>query len=216
MGKSKAGNVLPTTNAGRQRETYHHGTLRQVLVDAADELLREQGIEGFSLREVARRVGVSPAAPAHHFKDAAGLLTEVAILGFNELSRYLDEWSAKSGSDTRACLQYLGQGYIRFALAYPARFHLMFMKEKLRESDELRIASEGAFSRLKRAICAELQIQEDQIDHKVMATVLLAWSTVHGFAHLALDGQFDRLVDPDGLEAFCSIYVPLILDKIRP
>ena len=68
---------------------YHHGHLRDALIRAADELLAERGLEGFTLRETARRAGVSPAAPSHHFGGTAGLLTEVAALGYQELARRL-------------------------------------------------------------------------------------------------------------------------------
>src|SRR5882757_7165417 len=71
-------------------ERYHHGDLKTALIRATDEILAEQGLEGFSLREAARRAGVSPAAPTHHFGGAAGLLSEVAALGFIELAKYLD------------------------------------------------------------------------------------------------------------------------------
>lgn len=212
--KPKASTLKKVT--GQARASYHHGALRLALIEAADQLLEEHGIEAFSLREVARRVGVSSAAPAHHFQDAAGLLTEVAILGFTELSRYLDEWDRKGGTDPRARLHSQGHGYIRFALVYSARFQLMFRKEKLRESDSLRSAAEKAFSYLKRAVYAELQIAENDTSQEALATVLLAWSTVHGFAHLALDGQFDRMSHPKGIQAFCDLYVPLMFKQIVP
>ncbi len=66
----------------KQRSTYHHGDLREALIEAADEIIAQEGIEVFSLRTAAQRAGVSPAAPAHHFVNAKGLLTEVAILAY--------------------------------------------------------------------------------------------------------------------------------------
>ena len=80
-----------------ERDGYHHRGLRLALINAADAILRERGIEGFTLREAARRAGVSAAAPGHHFGNSAGLLTEVAILGFEELTRFL-----AAGVDDRA------------------------------------------------------------------------------------------------------------------
>ena len=70
----------------RLPDRYHHGDLKTALIRAADEILAEHGLEGFSLRAAARRAGVSAAAPAHHFGDTAGLLSEVAVLGFDELA----------------------------------------------------------------------------------------------------------------------------------
>src|SRR5687768_5541186 len=77
--KSKAG----------ERRAYHHGDLQAALIAAAEDVLAEKGVSGFSLREAARRAGVSPAAPAHHFKDARGLLTAVAARGFQRLTETL-------------------------------------------------------------------------------------------------------------------------------
>ena len=73
----------------RSRENYHHGQLREALITAADEILHESGIEGFSLRKAAARAGVSPGAPAHHFKSVTGLLTAVAVLTLDEKLTWL-------------------------------------------------------------------------------------------------------------------------------
>ena len=98
---------------------YHHGALREALILATESLLAERGAEAFSLREVARRAGVSPAAPAHHFGDASGLLTAVATSGFEALSAALEAGDAKGGGDARAALRGQGQAYVRFALQHP-------------------------------------------------------------------------------------------------
>ena len=78
--------------------SYHHGDLRRSLIDATEALLDERGAEGFSLREVARRAGVSAAAPAHHFGDSAGLLTAVVTEAFDELCRSLREGDTRGGA----------------------------------------------------------------------------------------------------------------------
>src|SRR5580704_1626636 len=89
----------PRGPAPRERRRYHHGALRAALVAATEDLLLEQGVAGFTLRKAARRVGVSPSAPAHHFGDAAGLLSEVAILGFDEFARALRQADERGGAD---------------------------------------------------------------------------------------------------------------------
>jgi AcrR family transcriptional regulator len=78
------------------REGYHHGALREALIEASEALLAERGLEGFSLREVARRSGVSPAAPAHHFGDADGLLAAVATQAFDGLTAALEAGNARA------------------------------------------------------------------------------------------------------------------------
>jgi AcrR family transcriptional regulator len=95
---------------------YHHGALRAALIEATEALLAERGAEGFSLREVARRAGVSPAAPSHHFGDAAGLLTAVASLGFEALAQALQAGQARGGSDPAPRCASQGVAYVAFAM----------------------------------------------------------------------------------------------------
>lgn len=177
------------------RERYHHGDLQRALIAAAEAILIERGVEGFTLREAARRAGVSAAAPAHHFGSAAGLLTEVALLGFETLARFLREGMAEGGTDPAARLRGQGLGYVRFARAHPARFLLMFRKDRLNwEDGRLRAAGQAAFVELEDAVRAYRGIAAGgPLDRAALATVLAAWSVVHGFAHLALDGKFDAL-----------------------
>ena len=208
------------TNEAKEdgREPYHHGALRQALVAVTEAILVERGVEGFTLREAARRAGVSPAAPAHHFGSAAGLLTEVALLGFQELTRHLREGSARGGSDPAARLREQGVGYVEFALAYPARFQLMFRKDRLLWGDErLQAAGQAAFAELEGAIrdCLALSA-EVALDRRALAAVLGSWSIVHGFAHLALDGKFDRMAGPAGLSTFIGDMLPQVLGNLWP
>ncbi len=183
-----------------QRETYHHGDLRPALIQGAQELLVEEGLESFSLRAVARRAGVSPAAPAYHFGDAAGLLTEVALRGFEELTRCMAQGVALGGQAPAERLHALGRAYIRFAFTNPALFHLMFRKDKLRITDALKASAIDAFAQLQAAVCEAGGVDEQRIDADLLASMLAAWSMVHGFAHLALDGQFERFAAPVWLQ----------------
>lgn len=198
-----------------QRETYHHGDLHSALIHGAQELLIEEGLESFSLRAVARRAGVSPAAPAYHFGDAAGLLTEVAIRGFDELTRSMAERAAAGGQAPIERLHALGQAYIRYAFANPALFRLMFRKDKLRITDALKASAIAAFSLLQAAVCETAGIDEQLIGPDALASMLAAWSMVHGFAHLALEGQFERFATPGTLDAFCDIYIPRAIEQFK-
>src|SRR5258708_40083290 len=101
---------------GPTKKAYHHGDLRRQLVAAAEEIILERGVDGFTLREAARRVGVSPAAPAHHFKDARGLLSEVALLGFEEFGDALSAADRRGGDDPQKRLYEQGLAYVAFAL----------------------------------------------------------------------------------------------------
>ncbi len=113
----------PSSNARAARGAYHHGDLRAVLLEAGEAELAERGIEGFSLRGVAKRAGVSHAAPAHHFHDANGLLTALAAEGFR---RFVDKQKARQQVAARPIalsqLVAAGMGYIDFAMAHPALF----------------------------------------------------------------------------------------------
>lgn len=108
-----------------QSDTYHHGDLPNALRASAADLLAERGVGGFSLREVARRAGVSHAAPAHHFGDARGLLTSVAIEGFMHLGTQTEAVLA-AGGDPVVVLARIGRAYVELAVAHPGHVAVMF------------------------------------------------------------------------------------------
>lgn len=200
------------------RERYHHGDLQRALIAAAEAILIERGVEGFTLREAARRAGVSAAAPAHHFGSAAGLLTEVALLGFETLTRFLRDGAAEGGADPAARLHGQGRGYVRFARVHPARFLLMFRKDRLNWQDgRLRAAGQAAFAELEDAVRAYRGIGAGQpLDRAALTTVLAAWSVVHGFAHLALDGKFDGVGAAHGGGPLDDAILPEMLAGLWP
>lgn len=198
------------------RAGYHHGDLRHALIRATDDILAEEGLEGFSLRKAARRAGVSPAAPAHHFGSAAGLLTEVAILAYEELARHLDVDTPHEKPFLRLKAQ--AAGYVRFALDYPGRFHLMFRNDLLEPDHPQRTeAAEKAWYLLAGTIQAMLSRPVGgPLDPRSHATVIAAWSTVHGFAHLALDGKFAKYEPPPTKEEVLTRILPEVLDALWP
>ena len=111
---------------------YHHGDLRRALLAAVDEIVQELGVEGLSLRECARRAGVSHGAPAHHFGDKRGMLTEYATDGFEKLLGSIAvEYDKVDPEDTKGKLKAVGKGYVAFALAHRAQFKVMFRSELL-------------------------------------------------------------------------------------
>ena len=182
-----------TTRRKRPAQHYHHGDLRAALIAAADEILAEHGLEGFSLRATARRAGVSIAAPAHHFGTATGLLSEVAALGFDALTKHLDVDAPEATPTQRLRLQC--KGYVQFALAYPGRFHLMFRCDLLDDEHEgLWEAAGKSLAQMERTVRAKHSLAaNDPLDAAARTTLLAAWSIVHGFAHLALDGKLAHM-----------------------
>lgn len=190
---SPSGRTAATTG---HREAYHHGALREALIEAAEAVLAERGLEGFSLREVARRSGVSPAAPAHHFGDAQGLLAAVATLAFDGLTAALEAGNARGGRDPVARLREQGVGYVDFALRHPGRFSLMFRCSP-HGVETLRHSGQAAFLVLEHGVRDLLGVPAPTPLAPAQRHALLSiWSVVHGFAHLALSGQFDALITP--------------------
>src|SRR5947207_4983161 len=105
---------------------YHHGELREALVAAGRKLLDEKGLRGFTLRECARRAGVSHAAPAHHFATIDDLLAEIATRGYRELCVAMEAEVGRARPEPAARLVAQGVGYMTFAAAHPTLFQLMF------------------------------------------------------------------------------------------
>lgn len=155
---------------------YHHGDLRAALLTAAEAELTERGVEGFSLRSVAKRAEVSHAAPAHHFGDANGLLTALAAEGFRRFQDTLDAREL-GANDLREKAVRAGLGYLEFALARPAVFRLIFSSARPDfASDELMAASGRAYDHLVGLVTALGGGETD---------VVALWATSHGIADLA-------------------------------
>lgn len=178
----------------RPEPAYHHGELQEALIAASEAILAEQGAEGFTLREAARRAGVSPAAPSHHFGNAQGLLTEVAIRGYDALAAALREAaSGKQGS--REKLHAQGLAYVDFALRHPGRFQMMFANKRLVADDARLSQASRAAGHAFEIVVAEL-VGGTAKEAKTAATA--AWSTVHGFAKLALEEKFGSVKSEAG------------------
>ncbi|MFE0529426.1 TetR/AcrR family transcriptional regulator [Micromonospora parva] len=166
--------------------SYHHGDLRRALLAAALEAIEEVGPVALSLRDLARRAGVSHAAPAHHFGDKAGLLTALATQGFDLLTQALTEADGD--------LLEAGVAYVDFAVTRRAYFEVMFRPELHRADDAELIAAQGRAGAALRAGVATLPTGGTPADPGRDA--LAAWSIAHGFATLWLAGALpDRVGD---------------------
>ena len=188
---------------------YHHGALRPALLEAAEAVLAERGIDRFSLRETARRAGVSPAAPAHHFGDTKGLLTALATDAFERFGDALEAGDVGEDRDERIRSQ--GRAYVLFALAEPAKFDLMWRYALTdREDPDYRKASSRAFAILDRVVRGEETTAHDDIS---VAPSIACWSIVHGFACLALDGVFGT--EPGDAEKAAETLLPVVLGHLQ-
>ena len=199
------------TDAGAER-TYHHGALRAALIEAAEAVIAERGVDNFSLREAARRAGVSPAAPAHHFRDARGLLTAVATAGFRRFGDALE--TADQGGDRATRIRAQGLAYVRFALAERSKFDLIWRYALIDRTDpDYQAAGERAFSILDRAARGEGAPTPENSNDSAYAPSIACWAMVHGFARLAIDGVFGA--EEGAAERATETLLPLVLGHLK-
>jgi AcrR family transcriptional regulator len=162
-----------------QNAPYHHGDLRNALLEAALIILERDGEAGLGLRDLARAVGVSPAAPYRHFDSRAALLEALAVTGFQRFTRAMEDVAAASPPDL---LSAMGKTYVLFALHNAALFRLMFSAQLRRDNRPgLRMAADAAFATLRRVSGGDTRAGR--------VAALAAWARVHGLAVLLLDGQ---------------------------
>jgi AcrR family transcriptional regulator len=161
-------------------KTYHHGDLREALVKAGREILETEGEAALTLRACARKVGVSHAAPQHHFATVVDLLAEIAAMGFEEFVKALDAGAASALSPA-ARLKAMGQGYVTFAWTNSAVYRLMFSSRTAVRSERLFTAMTVAWEQLAR--CVSAAAGPEDVDAKAAHV----WATVHGFATLTLE-----------------------------
>lgn len=175
------------------KTTYHHGDLKNALFEAGLALLEEKGVDGLSLREMAKRAGVSHAAPYRHFSDKTELLSSIARWGFEELQEAIAEKAERYPNNPKKQLKEAGVAYVRLAVAHPERTRLMFggviPQEEFPES--LADASEATFDQVLEIVEAGRRSGDFKYrDPKTMATAV--WSQFHGLAMLILSGQVDK------------------------
>jgi AcrR family transcriptional regulator len=200
----------------KKRSTYHHGDLKEALIQAADSIISEGGIEAFSLRAAAKRAGVSPAAPAHHFGSAKGLLTEVALLAFERADRYLHD--VGHSEDVAQDLRALSMAFIRFALDHPGHFRLMFRNDLVnRQHPRYSACSQKSGKRISHAIAAyQGKTALDCDSFQDSADTLCGIATMHGLAHLVLDEKAMCFFDSETLDDFLKIDLPKVLERLYP
>ena len=169
-------------------QPYHHANLRQTLLDAAVALIGEVGPRAFTLREVARRAGVSHNAPYRHFAGRAELLAIVAAEGCDRLTLSMQNAMAPAGSP-RERLVLCGCGYVEFALRWPQHFLVMFdLPHPAIECPDAKAAGGNAFQVLLECVAAA-QRSGDLPAGELMPLAWTAWSLVHGIAKLAISGN---------------------------
>ena len=184
---------------------YHHGDLHEALLKAAERVLERDGLAGLTLRAVAREAGVSHAAPTHHFGDLTGLLSELAAIGFRQFGAAMVAARTAAATPPERGMA-SAKAYIAYAQAHPGMYGLMFRSERLDYSrPSLHQASEASFAGLARGVGASRheQISEESLSLDQAAAIASAWSLVHGFTMLLLDGRLSKILNlsPEGTTA---------------
>jgi len=186
-----------------KRTSYHHGNLRRALLDSGLALLAEKGPDGFTLREVARRAGVSHAAPYHHFPDKGALVRAIVAESFDLLGSALADAAWSAGDNPLDQIRAMGLAYVEFALDHPERYRLMFRSELSRSGDsELPTAADAAggtaFATLMSAVQDAADRGQLRAGTDAGGAAVAAWSSVHGLSSLILEGALG--IRPDQRE----------------
>jgi len=174
------------------KRSYHHGDLRRVLAEAALSLAVEEGSWDFSLRDVARKAGVSHAAPYRHYESKRELMAEIAAQGFEALRDALEAATSTSQESPGRQLARTGEAYVRFGLEQPALYRLMFGPSLVSNRPaRLQDAASGAFGVL-REVMRSCWTGDPGDEAVIQQQALLAWAQVHGITMLALDGWLEK------------------------
>ncbi|MES2197028.1 MAG: TetR/AcrR family transcriptional regulator [Pseudomonadota bacterium] len=186
----------PRQSKASEAAPYHHGDLHDALLKAAENVLERDGLGGLTLRAVAREAGVSHAAPTHHFGDLTGLVSELAAIGFRQFNVAM---AAAGAIDAPPLMRAMARAkaYVAYAQAHPGMYGLMFRTERLDMTrPSLHEAATASFNGLAGAVGVSLQQQGDEealsLEHA--AAIAKAWSLVHGFTTLLLDGRLNDIL----------------------
>src|SRR6202163_601534 len=195
----------PRTAGSSEGAPYHHGALHDALLEAAERVLERDGLQGLTLRPVAREAGVSHAAPTHHFGDLTGLLSELAAIGFRQFNAAMVAAGA-TGNSLIEKAHARAKAYVAYAQGHPGMYSLMFRTERLDYSrPSLHEAAEASFAGLAGSIGAsrQEQISGQGLSLAQAADIARAWSLVHGFTMLLLDGRISDILCrlPGGTDA---------------
>lgn len=204
--------------AKKQRGSYHHGNLRESLIAEAIRLLTERGGPHFTMRELAIKLGVSHSAAYRHFADKESLLAAIAADGFTRMGKEQQAVRATKRAPWER-LKGLGMAYVRFAVANPAHFRVMFGSAlgDTTKYPELAKASAATFEAVVSE-ATECQHAGKLRKGEPRELALVLWSTVHGLAALSVDGQVERTAgfSPEEEEAFAARLAEAILRGLAP
>lgn len=198
-----------------KRRGYHHGNLREALIEAALRLIGEKGPAGFTFAEAARAAGVSPAAPYRHFRDRDELMADVARRGFEQFAAALETAWDQGRPAPRRAFERVGQAYLRFARSEPAAYAAMFESGlQVSAHPGLHAAADGAFAIMLKACEAVLVTLPTERRPPALMVALHIWSQTHGIASLFARGDNARRPLPMTAEELLEAAVLIYLDGL--
>jgi AcrR family transcriptional regulator len=198
---------------------YHHGALREALLAAAERVLERDGLPGLTLRAAAREAGVSHAAPTHHFGDLTGLVSELAAIGFSHFNAAMAS-AAEIEGPPLAKAAARARAYLAYARAHPGMYLLMFRTERLDMTrPALRDAANAAFAGIAGTIGSIRgeTVPEQALSLNQAAEIVGAWSLVHGYTMLLIDGRLTNIIErlPAGTDAEV-LFGAMLMSMARP
>ena len=170
---------------------YHHGNLKEALVETGLQILEESGPAGLSLRTCAARIGISHTAPKNHFGSMNGLLSAIAARGYDQLAQWMRRGLA-AGSSRQDKRKAAFEGYVGFAVAHPHLFELMFSRSRTNVGDPALKASASACFDILREVSLNLDWDKADASDAELRAQIMSWSVVHGFAQLLLAGRLTK------------------------
>jgi AcrR family transcriptional regulator len=219
QGRGPADEKTPSSGTGQAatERPYHHGALRKALLEAAEVVLRRDGLRGLTLRAISREVGVSHTAPQRHFNDTAGVLSELAAIGHRRLAASMAKHAEGIGNalDRRKAI---ARGYISFAVEQPDLFRLMSRNELLDQSNEAlgharRMSIRALAGTIDPANAPDRAIQ--RIDTARAVEMTAGWAFVHGLATLLIDGRLNTVAQITDNIDDAAVLVAAAIDRMR-
>ncbi|MEH6649367.1 MAG: TetR/AcrR family transcriptional regulator [Motiliproteus sp.] len=202
-------------NSHAIKSSYHHGDLSTTLLQAAMELIVEDGVDGLSMRKLADRVGVSRTAPYHHFKDKKALLSALALQGFRDYSQQIDAVMSDPQLNPEQQIQQFVRTYLRFALDNPQSYDLMFGQPVWKSGQP----SEGLHTeayRCFRSFVDQVEVWQKQgvlpASCEALRFTQVIWSTLHGLCRLVIDGVY---VESDSIDVIGDTVLRLFRQQLN-
>ncbi len=197
----------------KDKDSYHHGDLRTTLLNVASEMLKENGIEEVSLRKLGARVGVSRAAPYHHFKDKNALLCAIAEGGFKQLHQIYKNGFDNTQISHEENFRLFIHNYVQFAKSNPDLYELMFGRTIWKNESSTQELRDTAYPCFQFKLKMTKQWQEQglfNVNNNELRASQVFWGTVHGIAKLFIDGIY---TDNNKIEEICDFAVNMFLSR---